>query len=231
MTAEAKSNATMKALMKAEAAPGIWLAEAPVPEIGPDEVLIQIHKTAICGTDIHIYKWDDWAAETIPVPMIVGHEYSGEIAAVGANVTRLKVGQRVSGEGHIVGQTSRNARAGKFHLVRGVAVIKTTAICGGGNAGRLNLGAVYCFEPRFRRHHGLDRHAGIRCQWRAGIRAGRQRFFNVARMCSAGIGCELDRGALFGTSREHHGKCGCAGQQNYFATHQISSGLPSVNLD
>ncbi len=119
------SNATMKALTKEKAEAGIWLSEAPVPTIGPDEVLIKIRKTAICGTDIHIYKWDGWAAETVPVPMIVGHEYAGEIAEVGANVERLKVGQRVSGEGHIVGRTSRNARAGKFHLdpaTRGVGV-------------------------------------------------------------------------------------------------------------
>jgi len=120
-----RANATMQALMKARPEPGIWLERAPVPTIGPDEVLIRIHKTAICGTDIHIYKWDDWAAHTIPVPMIVGHEYAGEIAEVGANVRRLRVGQRVSGEGHIVGQSSRNARAGKFHLdpdTRGVGV-------------------------------------------------------------------------------------------------------------
>jgi threonine 3-dehydrogenase len=119
------SNATMKALIKAKPEPGIWMGEAPIPAIGPDEVLIKIHKTAICGTDIHIYKWDDWASHTIPVPMTVGHEYAGEIAEVGSNVRRLKIGQRVSGEGHIVGQTSRNARAGKFHLdpeTRGVGV-------------------------------------------------------------------------------------------------------------
>ena len=119
------ANATMKALIKAKPEPGIWLGEAPVPAVGPDEVLIKIRKTAICGTDIHIYKWDDWASHTIPVPMTVGHEYAGEIAEVGSNVKRLKVGQRVSGEGHIVGQTSRNARAGKFHLdpeTRGVGV-------------------------------------------------------------------------------------------------------------
>ncbi len=119
------ANATMKALIKARPEPGIWMGEAPIPAVGPDEVLIKIRKTAICGTDLHIYKWDDWAAHTIPVPMTVGHEYAGEIAEVGSNVKRLKVGQRVSGEGHIVGQTSRNARAGKFHLdpeTRGVGV-------------------------------------------------------------------------------------------------------------
>jgi threonine 3-dehydrogenase len=120
-----RSNTTMKALIKAKPEPGIWMGEAPVPSLGPDEVLIKIKRTAICGTDMHIYKWDDWAAHTIPVPMIVGHEYAGEIAEVGSNVKRLKIGQRVSGEGHIVGQSSRAARAGKFHLdpdTRGVGV-------------------------------------------------------------------------------------------------------------
>jgi threonine 3-dehydrogenase len=79
-------------------------------------VLVKVHKTGICGTDIHIYKWDDWARKTVPVPMITGHEYSGEIVAIGAEVKNLKVGQRVSGEGHVVGMKSRASRAGKFHL-------------------------------------------------------------------------------------------------------------------
>ena len=88
-----------------------------VPSIGPDDVLIKIHRTAICGTDLHIYKWDAWAAATIPVPMIVGHEYAGEIVQIGARVTRkLHVGQRVSVEGHIIDINSAAARAGQFHL-------------------------------------------------------------------------------------------------------------------
>ena len=106
----------MRALVKARAEPGIWMENQPVPEIGPDDVLVKIHKTGICGTDVHIYKWDEWAAKTVPVPMITGHEYSGEIAAVGKDVTNLKVGQRVSGEGHGVGMKSRASRAGKYHL-------------------------------------------------------------------------------------------------------------------
>ncbi|MEO1191983.1 MAG: L-threonine 3-dehydrogenase [Pseudomonadota bacterium] len=115
----------MRSLIKAKAEPGIWMGESPRPEPGHDEVLIRIARTAICGTDVHIYKWDDWAANTIPVPMVVGHEYAGEIVAVGSNVTRLKVGQRVSGEGHLVGGGSRAVRAGKFHLdpqTRGIGV-------------------------------------------------------------------------------------------------------------
>jgi len=116
----------MKALIKKDPAPGIWLSEnEPVPEIGDDEVLIRIQRTAICGTDVHIYNWDDWAAATVPTPMIVGHEYGGVIEKVGADVTRVKVGERVSGEGHIVGEKSRAARAGRFHLdpeTRGVGV-------------------------------------------------------------------------------------------------------------
>jgi threonine 3-dehydrogenase len=90
----------------------------PVPEIGPNDVLIQIKKTAICGTDIHIYKWDAWSQRTIPVPMHVGHEFMGVIAAVGSHVAGLHVGQRVSGEGHITCGHCRNCRAGKRHLCR-----------------------------------------------------------------------------------------------------------------
>lgn len=113
----ATSNATMPALIKAEAKPGIWLQQTDIPTTGPDEVLIKVHRTAICGTDVHIYNWDEWAQRTIPFPMIVGHEFGGEIAEIGSNVRRpLKVGQRVSGEGHIVGEKSRAVRAGHFHL-------------------------------------------------------------------------------------------------------------------
>ena len=106
----------MKALAKTKAEPGIWMIDAPVPELGPKDVLVKIHRTGICGTDVHIYKWDEWAAATIPVPMIVGHEFAGEIAEVGAEVTELRKGQRVSGEGHVVGMKSRASRAGKYHL-------------------------------------------------------------------------------------------------------------------
>ncbi|MDB5734902.1 MAG: L-threonine 3-dehydrogenase [Alphaproteobacteria bacterium] len=106
----------MRALVKAKAERGIWMEEGPVPEIGPEDVLVKVHKTGICGTDIHIYNWDEWAQKTVPVPMITGHEYAGEIAAVGAEVKNLRIGQRVSGEGHVVGMNSRASRAGKFHL-------------------------------------------------------------------------------------------------------------------
>lgn len=106
----------MKALSKLKAEPGIWMVDAPVPEIGPNDVLVKINKTGICGTDLHIYGWDEWAQQTVPVPMITGHEYAGEIAAVGSEVENLKIGQRVSGEGHIIGRSSRASRAGKFHL-------------------------------------------------------------------------------------------------------------------
>ncbi|MGQ2974020.1 MAG: alcohol dehydrogenase catalytic domain-containing protein, partial [Brevundimonas mediterranea] len=115
----------MKALSKQKSEVGIWMIDAPVPEIGPDDVLVKINKTGICGTDVHIYKWDEWAQKTIPVPMITGHEYAGEIVAVGANVRNLQIGQRVSGEGHLVGMNSRASRAGKYHLdpeTRGIGV-------------------------------------------------------------------------------------------------------------
>src|SRR5580698_8924204 len=98
----------MKALVKEQAAPGIWLKDIPEPKVGPNDVLIEIAKTAICGTDMHIYKWDAWAQKTIPVPMAVGHEYCGRIVEMGSEVKGLKSGDRVSGEGHITCGYCRN---------------------------------------------------------------------------------------------------------------------------
>ncbi|MBS8225155.1 L-threonine 3-dehydrogenase [Vannielia litorea] len=115
----------MKALEKSRPEEGLWMVQAPVPEIGPDEVLIRVNATGICGTDIHIWNWDDWAQATVPVPMITGHEFAGEIVELGRNVTGLKIGQRCSGEGHVVGTESRQSRSGKFHLdpgTRGIGV-------------------------------------------------------------------------------------------------------------
>ena len=115
----------MKALVKARPEPGLWMENRPVPDIGPDDVLIRIAKTGICGTDIHIWNWDDWAARTVPVPLITGHEFAGEIVAMGAQVEGLSIGQRCSGEGHLIGRQSRQSRAGKFHLdpaTRGIGV-------------------------------------------------------------------------------------------------------------
>lgn len=108
---------TMRGLSKLKSEPGLWMVDdAPIPEPGPNDVLIKIRKSAICGTDMHIYNWDKWAQSTIPVPMIVGHEYVGVIADTGSAVKHLKPGQRVSGEGHIVCGSCRNCRAGKRHL-------------------------------------------------------------------------------------------------------------------
>ncbi|HKB86270.1 MAG TPA: L-threonine 3-dehydrogenase [Ignavibacteriaceae bacterium] len=115
----------MKALVKKYAKPGIWMDEVPVPEVGVNDVLIKIHKTSICGTDIHIYNWDEWAQKTIPVPMVTGHEYVGEIVEMGSNVQDVKIGELVSGEGHIVCGHCRNCRAGRRHLcpnTKGVGV-------------------------------------------------------------------------------------------------------------
>ena len=109
---------TMSALVKAEKKTGLWLQEVPVPEYGHNDVMIKIHKTAICGTDMHIYNWDEWAQATIPVPMVVGHEYVGEVVALGSEVKGLKIGDRVSGEGHLTCGHCRNCRAGKRHLCR-----------------------------------------------------------------------------------------------------------------
>jgi threonine 3-dehydrogenase len=106
----------MKALVKKQAAPGIWLEEVPVPEIGMNDVLIKIHKTSICGTDVHIYDWDGWASKTIKPPMIVGHEFVGVVSAIGENVHDFKPGDLVSGEGHLVCGHCRNCLAGRRHL-------------------------------------------------------------------------------------------------------------------
>jgi threonine 3-dehydrogenase len=108
----------LKALVKKEAAPGIWLDDVPEPKVGHNDVLIEIGKTAICGTDMHIYNWDAWARKTIPVPMAVGHEYYGRIVDMGSEVRGFKTGDRVSGEGHITCGYCRNCRAGRRHLCR-----------------------------------------------------------------------------------------------------------------
>ena len=108
----------MKALVKARAEPGLWMERVPVPEPGPSDVLIKVRKSAICGTDVHIWKWDEWSAKTVPVPMVVGHEFVGEIVDCGPAANRYRIGQRVSGEGHIVCGTCRNCRAGRGHLCR-----------------------------------------------------------------------------------------------------------------
>ena len=97
----------MKALVKAQPETGIWMQDVELPTVGPNDVLVKIKKTAICGTDIHIYNWDDWAQQTVPVPMVVGHEFYGIVHEVGSAVTGFKPGDRVSGEGHITcGQCS-----------------------------------------------------------------------------------------------------------------------------
>ncbi len=115
----------MKALVKKHAEPGLWLDDIPVPTIGVNDVLIEVLRTGICGTDVHIYKWDAWAQKTIPVPMAVGHEFVGRIVEVGSNVKDFHVGEIVSGEGHVVCGHCRNCLAGRRHLckdTRGVGV-------------------------------------------------------------------------------------------------------------
>jgi len=106
----------MKALVKSKAEPGLWLEDIPAPEIGLNDVLIKVDRTGICGTDLHIYKWDAWARKTIPVPMAVGHEFVGEIVEVGSNVKDFYPGDLVSGEGHVVCGRCRNCLAGRRHL-------------------------------------------------------------------------------------------------------------------
>jgi len=106
----------MKALVKSKAERGLWLEDIPEPTYGINDVLIKVHKTGICGTDLHIYEWDEWAKATIPVPMAIGHEFVGEVAAVGSNVTEFEPGMVVSGEGHVICGHCRNCLAGRRHL-------------------------------------------------------------------------------------------------------------------
>ena len=108
----------MKALAKLERAPGLTMTDVPMPEVGHNDLLIKINKTAICGTDIHIWNWDEWSQKTIPVPMVVGHEYAGVVAGMGSEVAGFEIGDRVSGEGHITCGHCRNCRAGRRHLCR-----------------------------------------------------------------------------------------------------------------
>ncbi len=120
----------MKALVKARSEPGLWLQQVDKPEPGPEDVLIRVHKVAICGTDLHIYNWDEWAQKNVPVPNIVGHEYVGVVEEIGALVNEVSVGDRVSGEGHIMCGVCRNCRAGRGHLcrdTRGVGVNRAGA--------------------------------------------------------------------------------------------------------
>lgn len=108
----------MKALVKRKREPGLWLEDVPVPQVGPNDVLIRVRKAAICGTDIHIYSWDEWSQKTVPVPITLGHELTGEVAELGSAVTGFQKGDRVSAEGHITCGHCRNCRAGKRHLCR-----------------------------------------------------------------------------------------------------------------
>jgi len=120
----------IKALSKLKPDVGIWMTDVEMPKMGHNDLLIKIHKTAICGTDVHIYNWDEWSQETIPVPMVVGHEYVGEIVDMGQEVRGFQVGDRVSGEGHITCGHCRNCRGGRTHLCRntvGVGVNRTGA--------------------------------------------------------------------------------------------------------
>lgn len=108
----------MKALAKLQPEVGIWMHDVPIPTIGHNDLLIKIVKTAICGTDVHIYNWDSWSQQTVPLNMTIGHEYAGVVAAVGAEVTGFAIGDRVSGEGHVTCGHCRNCRAGRRHLCR-----------------------------------------------------------------------------------------------------------------
>ena len=120
----------MKALSKSKSEPGLWLVDVPEPKVGINDVLIRVDRTGICGTDLHIYKWDAWAQKTIPVPMVVGHEFVGEVMQVGSNVNDFHPGDLVSAEGHVVCGRCRNCLAGRRHLcadTKGIGVNRTGA--------------------------------------------------------------------------------------------------------
>ena len=140
----------MKALVKSRKEPGLWLEDVEPPQIGINDVLIKVHRTGVCGTDLHIYKWDGWAQKTIPVPLVIGHEFVGEIVEVGANVADFYPGEIVSGEGHVVCGRCRNCLAGRRHLcahTQGVGVTRPGAF------------AEYIALPMsniWRHHHGID---------------------------------------------------------------------------
>ncbi|HZF17659.1 MAG TPA: L-threonine 3-dehydrogenase [Steroidobacteraceae bacterium] len=134
----------MKALVKSKREPGIWLENVPEPTVGPNDVLIRVRRSAICGTDMHIYNWDRWAQQTIPVPLAVGHEYSGVIVEVGSEVRGFKAGDRVSGEGHITCGHCRNCRAGRRHLCRNTVGVGVSRA--GSFAEYLSLPAVNAFK-------------------------------------------------------------------------------------
>jgi threonine 3-dehydrogenase len=134
----------MKALVKSRREPGIWLENIPEPKVGPNDVLIRVRRSAICGTDMHIYNWDQWAQKTIPVPLAVGHEYSGVIVELGSEVRGFKTGDRVSGEGHITCGHCRNCRAGRRHLCRNTVGVGVSRA--GSFAEYLALPAVNAFK-------------------------------------------------------------------------------------
>jgi threonine 3-dehydrogenase len=141
----------MKALVKSQAGPGLWLEDVPEPEYGINDVLVRVHRTGICGTDLHIYNWDAWASKTIPVPLVVGHEFVGEIVAVGSNVNDFHPGEIVSGEGHVVCGRCRNCMAGRRHLC---------AHTSGVGVNRAGAFAEYISLPMsniWRHHPGVDK--------------------------------------------------------------------------
>ncbi len=150
---------TMKALVKSRPEAGLWMEEVPVPEPGINDVLIRILKTGICGTDLHIYNWDAWAQKTIPVPLVVGHEFVGRVEQVGGNVTGFQPGDLVSGEGHLVCGRCRNCMAGRRHLcphTQGVGVNRPGAFAEylcipmtnvWGADPHIPLDVLACFDP------------------------------------------------------------------------------------
>ena len=144
----------MKALVKSKAEPGLWLEDIPTPEYGINDVLIRVLKTGICGTDLHIYNWDDWAKKTIPVPMAIGHEFVGRVEAVGSNASGFKPGEIVSGEGHVVCGRCRNCMAGRRHLC------KDTKGLGVNRPGAFAEYVVLPMSNVWRHHDGIDLDVG-----------------------------------------------------------------------
>src|SRR5437764_2092159 len=148
----------MKALVKRQSQPGLWLEDVPEPTPGPNDVLIRIDRTGICGTDLHIYKWDAWAQKTIPVPMVVGHEFVGEVVSAGPNAAGFQPGDLVSGEGHITCGRCRHCLAGQRHLcphTQGVGVNRPGAFA---QYLALPAGTVWKHDPTIDRDVAAIRH-------------------------------------------------------------------------
>ena len=171
----------MKAILKKERAPGLHLEDVPMPTVGINDVLIKVKRTAICGTDVHIFNWDDWAQKTIPAPMVIGHEFAGVVEQVGSNVVDFHPGDIVSGEGHIVCGRCRNCLAGRRHLcmkTSGVGVNRPGAFA---EYISIPVTNVWYATRKYLGYLGYFRSAGQCCAFRFVLQCFGRRYLNHRR--------------------------------------------------